>query len=120
MTAGLRVLIVEDDEFAAEILCDFIEQQSMVPVGPVPTVGDALQVLDAVSVDAALLNIRLRGEYVFPVCEVLWALRKPFAFVSGSLSDVPDKFKNVPKLDKPYDTRELATLLKSFGDAEPA
>jgi CheY-like chemotaxis protein len=112
----MRVLVVEDDALVAELLCEFLLDQKSMPVGPASTVGEALEAINTNSIDAALLNIRLRGERVFPVCELLTKLHKPFAFVSGSLDEIPDKFRHVPKLEKPWQAAKLAAVLKRLGE----
>ena len=56
-------------------------------LGPVPTVGDALRLVEAAAADggisAAVLDINLDGKHVAPVADKLAALGVPFLFATG-------------------------------------
>src|SRR5919206_42470 len=63
-----------------------LEAEGCAIVGPVPTVGRALSLLDgpeAPSLDAALLDVNLRGEMVTPVARLLADRGLPFVLVTG-------------------------------------
>ena len=59
-------------------------------MGPVPTVGEALRLVEAAAADggigAAVLDINLAGRHVGPVADRLAALGVPFVFATGYAS----------------------------------
>jgi DNA-binding response OmpR family regulator len=116
-----RVLVVEDDALQAEHVCDLLVEEGMEPVGPAPTSEAALSLLDTVSVDAAILDVRLRSGLCFEIARTLMARRVPFLFLTGSLREVlPTEFRSVPLLQKPCEPgalfNMLRTMLPSQGD----
>jgi len=62
---------------------------------------------------AALLDIRLGGDdRSFEIAEILSALRIPFAFLSSySAALIPQKYRAVPLLPKPYATADVLAVL---------
>jgi DNA-binding response OmpR family regulator len=104
-----RLLVVEDNFHMGEIVCDVLADHGLEAVGPAPTVELALMLVAAENLDAALLDVRLRGERtVFPVCELLAARRIPFAFVTGwATAEIPETFKGAPVIFKPFKRAEL-------------
>ena len=111
--AGRRVLIVEDDYHAAEDLSAIVREWQGVVVGPVPTVGEALALVDSgEKVDAAILDINLGGEKVFPVAEALKAIGIPIIFVTGYDNwMIPQEYEDTPVLRKPAEADNVVHLL---------
>jgi DNA-binding response OmpR family regulator len=111
-----RVLVVEDNFHMGEILCDFLADHGMEPVGPAPTLELALLLVEDNDLDAALLDIKLRGEkMVFPVCESLAARHIPFAFVTGwAAAEFPETVKGAPVIYKPFRRAELLRMVKAL------
>lgn len=65
--AGRRVLLVEDDYFIASTMRSQFEKSGARVLGPVPSVRDALALIAASpEIDAAVLDINLQEEMVFP------------------------------------------------------
>ncbi len=71
--AGKKVLVAEDDYFIAKGLVRHLAQAGAAVVGPVPTVADALAAVEGGGIDAAVLDINLRGDLVYPVADALLA-----------------------------------------------
>jgi CheY-like chemotaxis protein len=111
-----RLLVVEDNFHIGEILCDFLADHGMEPVGPAPTVEQALLLVEGNDLDAALLDIRLLGEKkVFPLCESLAARHVPFAFVTGwAAAEFPETVKGVPVIYKPFRRMELLRMVNAL------
>jgi DNA-binding response OmpR family regulator len=107
---------VEDNFQMGEIICDFLADHGMEPVGPAQTVEQALMLVEDNNLDAALLDIKLRRERnAFPVCEALAARHIPFAFVTGwGPAEVPETFKGVPMILKPFRRAEILRLVKAL------
>ncbi len=78
------VLIVEDDGLIAASLADAVEAAGWVVVGPVPSVGLALTLLDATVVTAAILDAQLVDRDITPVAEKLAEAGIPLVIHSGT------------------------------------
>lgn len=103
-----RILIVEDDNLAAEALQVSLEDAGYLTLAPAASVATALECLKRNTVDAALLDINLGGELVFPVADALAARGVPFVFVSAcTRSDIPPEHRDRPIVTKPFHDTEL-------------
>jgi len=112
--AGLHVLAVEDESLVAMWLEDLLTDLGCLVVGPANTINAALALLDQQPVDAAVLDINIAGEKVFPVADRLTALNVPFVFATGyGLSGVQEPHAHRPVIQKPYTTGTLQRALES-------
>lgn len=78
-----RILIVEDDGLVAEDIAFTIEHADGVVLGPVATVTEALDLLDAVKIDAAILDGNLLDRDISPVAIRLRSANIPLIVYSG-------------------------------------
>jgi DNA-binding response OmpR family regulator len=110
---GRRILIVEDDEKVAGLLCDVLREAGCLVLGPACSIRSALRAIADHAVDAALLDVNLGGdERVFPVADVLSALRIPFVFVSAySRYLMPFNYRACPHITKPFGLSEVVASL---------
>lgn len=106
----MRVLILEDEPLIAMDLEDIILETLQADCIWASSLKDGLQRIQE-GVDFALLDFDLGGDNSIPVARRLEALKVPFCFVSGSLSDVPSHFRDVPKIAKPYRSADVARVL---------
>src|SRR3712207_3309616 len=96
--AGRRVMVVEDEFFLADDLAQALEKLGAEVVGPVPSKDKALAFLGAEPLDAAVLDINLKGEAVFPVADALRQQGVPFVFATGyDEASVPSSYQDVPR-----------------------
>jgi CheY-like chemotaxis protein len=111
--AGRRLLVVEDEYLIASDLASWLEEQGAQVLGPVPSVDDALALLDTELLpDAAVLDINLGDEQVFPVADALRAAAVPFVFLSGyDARLIPDHYGDVRRCAKPLDRPRLLRAL---------
>jgi hypothetical protein len=80
-------------------------------IGPHATVSEAMSSLIETHVDAAILDIRLGEELVYPLADYLSSKGVPFAFVTGYGTESLDpRFQATPVLQKPVDTKALGDL----------
>lgn len=115
--AGKRILIVEDEYFLADEVRRKLQQLGAQVVGPTPRVDEALMLIDSQAVDAAILDIHLGDELVFPVAERLEHLDVPFIFATGyDASIIPSHFNGFALCEKPVELENIARAL--FGPAE--
>ena len=112
--AGLHVLAVVDESLVAMWLEDLLTDLGCLVVGPANSVNAALALLDQQSVDAAVLDINIAGEKVFPVADRLSALNVPFVFATGyGVSGVQEPHAHRPVIQKPYTMGTLQRALES-------
>lgn len=109
-----RVLVVEDEYMLADDLTMELEDSGAVVIGPVGTVHDALAMIAGTSqIDAAILDVSLRGEMVFPAADLLVERNVPFLFTTGYDASVfPTRFAHVPRCEKPL---SMARVTKAIG-----
>lgn len=112
--AGRRILIVEDEFFIADGMVQTLEGSGAQVVGPVPTVDKALDLLRANGhLDAAVLDLNLRGREAYPVADALTAEGVPFLFATGyDQGALPGRYADAPRCQKPV---AAATLLNAVG-----
>ena len=114
-----RILVVEDELFIAMLLEEVLQEAGYDTIGPIPRLDLAMEAARTERMDAALLDINLRGELVFPAARMVMARHIPVVFCSGytNLSMIPVEFRAAPQVAKPYDTH---TLLAALSLAAPA
>ncbi len=106
------MLIVEDEYFLADDMAQVLQKFGAQVVGPVPTPDKALALLADEPVDAAILDINLKGQLVFPVADALRELSVPFVFATGyDETAVPEAYRDVPRWEKPFKPEDLAKAL---------
>ena len=71
--AGLRVLVVEDEMLIAVLIEEMRQGLGCHVVGPVSRLDAALRLAHEEPLDAAILDVRIRGGQVYPVAEELLA-----------------------------------------------
>jgi CheY-like chemotaxis protein len=113
--AGLRILIAEDETMIAMLLEDMLNELGAEIVGPVKSIDEALGAIEDNALDAAMLDVNLRGERVYAVAAELQRRSIPIVFVSGysELFDCPPEFHHVPYLKKPFRLDDLSAALET-------
>lgn len=110
---GKRILIIEDSPVVAPYTAEVLDELGCIVVGPAPNMASARQILDEEQFDAAIVDIHIRGERVFPLCEMLEARNIPFVLSSGYADwQMPDKWEDRPRLQKPYTLEQVEEVLK--------
>jgi CheY-like chemotaxis protein len=119
---GRRVLIAEDNLFAAMELEKALLDLGCEPVGPVAQLDQAMRLAKQEKLDGALLDVDLRGELVFAVAEELERRRVPVIFASGYDTDdmFPARFVRHPRLRKPFGENEIRRVLEAAIGGGPA
>jgi CheY-like chemotaxis protein len=107
------VLVVEDESLIALELCDDLESQGWVVVGPAATIEEAIRLLaKSPSPDVAILDVNLGGVMVYPLADRLRAQGVPLVFCTGyeQLEDHA-RYADCPLVRKPVNMRLLADEL---------
>jgi CheY-like chemotaxis protein len=111
---GIRVLLVEDQMIVAMQIEDMLRAAGCEVVGPVDTVHAAITLAREKALDLAILDINLDGEKVYPAAEELQARGIPFIFATGyGESTLPEKWRDQPRLSKPFRREQLEQPLRS-------
>jgi CheY-like chemotaxis protein len=102
---GLRLLLVEDEVLFAFCIAEVLEDMGADVLGPVASVADAIDLIEkAPEIDAAILDINLGTEVVFPVADRLRTLHVPFVFASAFAPEsMPHRFRDIDLCAKPLD-----------------
>src|SRR3954471_7876104 len=119
--SGRSVLLVEDSPVVGPFTADLLEELGCEVVGPAPNMAAARELIEDGGYDAALMDVHIRGERVFPLCEVLEAKRLPFVLTSGYADwQMPDKWADRPRLQKPYTLDQVREALRDAQIRPPA
>ena len=111
---GRRILVVEDSPVLAPFTVDVLDELGCKVVGSAPNMAVAREMVEAGGFDAALMDIHIRGERVFPLCEALAAKGVPFVLTSGYADwNMPEKWRDRPRLQKPYTLDKVEEALKA-------
>jgi CheY-like chemotaxis protein len=90
------------------MLCDM----GCVVVGPATTMAPALEMAGEERLDAALVDLNIRGGKAFPVLRILRDRSIPFLLTSGYADwSMPEDWQDVPRLAKPYTPNQLREAL---------
>jgi CheY-like chemotaxis protein len=104
----LKVLLLEDSELIAMHMEEMLADAGCHVVATLDTVAGALDFIRSNSVDAAVLDVNLRGEKVFGVAAELKSRGIPFVFSTGAGERfIPPQFDAAPHLSKPFEPEEL-------------
>lgn len=117
--SGRRVLVVEDEYFLADDIARALSALGAWILGPFGELRDATDVVDGdVAIDAAIVDINLRSEMVFPLARRLRDRKIPFVFTTGyDKTSIDAEFRDIRLWEKPLDmaamARDLTSLIKT-------
>jgi CheY-like chemotaxis protein len=113
--AGKRIFLFEDSPVIAEFTCDVLDDLGCTVVGPAPNLAAAREMVETEEFDAALMDVRIRGDRSFAICEMLDAKGIPFVFTSGYADwQLPEKWQERPRLQKPYTIDQVQEALEGL------
>ena len=111
-TKGARILVVEDDPLLGMCIQECLEEAGYTVVALAAALQHALALATTLDLDAAVLDLNLRGEMSFPVAHALRQRGVPFIVCSGydttKMEALP---KDVPALSKPVSAQALTAVL---------
>ncbi len=114
--ATKRILLVEDDALIALSVETALIEGGYELAGSASRLSEALAIATAQPMDAAVLDINLDGEPVWPVAAVLHERGIPFVLLSGYGSElaVPEYCIHAPRLRKPFAYNAMMDVLNAM------
>ncbi len=108
--AGRSVLLIEDEYFIADEIRRELVALGAEILGPFAEVQEAAGVLrSGTRIDAALLDINIRSEMVFPLARRLRFRNVPFVFTTGyGKASLGPEFHDALLWEKPLDVSKVA------------
>ena len=113
---GRRILVVEDSPVVGPFTAELLADLGCEVIGPAPNLAVARELIEGDGkIDAALMDVHIRGDVVFALCEALAAKDVPFILTSGYGDwQVPDKWQDCPRLTKPYSSEQVEEALSAL------
>jgi DNA-binding response OmpR family regulator len=112
MKSAPRILVLEDERLIALMLADWLVELGCETVGPAYTVPQALELIGANSLNAAILDVSLGDHNCTPAADLLQTRGVPFAFATGRRADeFLGRYPGAPMLSKPYEFETVRSAL---------
>lgn len=110
-----RIFVVEDEYLIRMLLEDMLTDLGHTIAAAVGTIAEAKELAQSADFNAAILDVNLDGEQIFPVAEILAARGLPFVFVTGyGEGSLPENFRGRPALQKPFQASKLESALATL------
>jgi len=120
LEAGSAVLLVEDESMVAMMVEETLAELGFCVIGPCGTLAEAMRAASSAHLDAAILDINLGGQLVYPVADLLCSKGVPVVFVTGyGMESIETRYTDIPLLQKPLDRRTLQDLFDTSGNLGP-
>lgn len=112
--SGRRILLVEDEPLVAMMMSQMIEDLGAEVLGPFGTVWEAMDA-NSEGLDAAVLDINVGGDLIYPLAERLSTRGTPMVFLTGyDAKSVDPRFSRSDVITKPIDESDLSACLASL------
>jgi CheY-like chemotaxis protein len=106
------VFLGEDEAIIRMMIADMLEELGYSIAAEASNVTSAFLLARSEKFDLAILDVKLDGEMISPVAEVLKASSVPFFFASGYGSPpLPEAFHGYLTLQKPFQIEGLALAI---------
>lgn len=122
MLEGKKIMVVEDEALLALDLAMTMEDLGAAVVGPCYRLGAALDLVQSMKVDGAILDVDLNGETVFPLARFLEEQGVPFVFHTGRAdpASLLEAFARARICTKPSTPERIAACLaEALADSNP-
>ncbi|HET8611965.1 MAG TPA: response regulator [Sphingomonas sp.] len=107
-----HVLLTEDDYWLAKELAESLAASGVDVIGPVASVEAAITRIEREALDGAILDATLLDGDIGPVADLLDRRGVPFVLLtSRGDGEIPPRFRNRPRRDKPAPAAELLGML---------
>lgn len=114
--AGRRVLLVEDEAFVAMDIQFALQDAGAQVVGPCASLSATIAAARDGGFDAAILDIDLGGNDVFPAADILRDADVPFVFHTGhgQRRELIEDYPDAPVCKKPVGSDRLLNALAAI------
>jgi two-component SAPR family response regulator len=114
---GLRVIVVEDETLLAMLLEDMLAELGCEVLWTAHRVGKALDLVAHSEPEAAVLDVNIAGDEVYPVAQALAERNIPFIFATGyGARGLDEVWRSRPIVQKPFQMEHLSHgLLRALG-----
>ncbi len=118
---GLQVFVVEDELLVSMQLEDMLAEFGCVITGVASSVEQAMSMAKTTEViDAAVLDVNIGGQMIFPVADLLLKRDVPCIFSTGyATSELTERYPVCHTLSKPYAPEALAKVLANLASGAP-
>ena len=107
-----RVLVVEDEYLIRMLLEDMLGDLGYAVAAAVGSIAEAREHAANGDFSAAILDVNLAGQEIFPVADILAERSLPFVFVTGyGERSLPERYRGRPALQKPFQAEQLDSTL---------
>jgi CheY-like chemotaxis protein len=113
---GLKILVVEDEALVAVMVEDMLVALGARVVGPASTLAQGLALAAAEALDAAVLDVNVRGEPITPLADLLRQSGVPIVFATGYGEAPAGLHEHAPVLEKPYTREDLGKAIVAARD----
>lgn len=118
---GMTVLVVEDEYMIADDLVRCLARAGAQIVGPAPSLAVATELAAGSRLDAAVLDVNLRGTPVYPLADALRARGVPVVLATGYATDaIPPAYADLPHCEKPVTPEAVCDAVARAGAGRAA
>ena len=112
--AGGSVFLVEDEVMIRMMVADMLEELGYSVAAEAGDIDEAIRLAGSTEFDIAILDVNVNGKVISPVAEVIASRNRPFIFATGyGAQGLPEKFRDRPTLQKPFQMETLAQVLST-------
>jgi DNA-binding NtrC family response regulator len=104
------ILVVEDEYYLADDCATCVRSAGFDVAGPY---GSLEEIPDISGITGAVLDINLRGTWVYPLLDRLLAMKIPVILYTG-YAELPTKYAAVPRVTKPAPCSEAVDELRAL------
>ncbi len=108
--SGLKILVVEDEPLIDMDLVELLKGFGCSVVGPALNLKQGMRLIEAETIDGAILDVNLAGEKVFTLADALAGRSIPFVYVTGYANMLRPCNHGRPVLQKPYKNQDLLKI----------
>ena len=109
---GRKILLVEDSPVVSDFAQEVLNELGCEVVGPAANMASARELAQDAEIDGAIVDLRIRGDKSFPICDILASRGVPFVLTSGYADwTMPEALKERPQLPKPYTIGDVEAAL---------
>ena len=116
MPMGQRhsVFLVEDEVMIRMMVSEMLEELGYEVAAEAGDIDEAVRLVQCTEFDIAILDVNVNGRVISPVAEAVQLRNRPFVFATGyGVQGLPEKFRDRPTLQKPFQMETLARMIES-------